>query len=181
MAVTHLHALHDARAELTGPLGEALRYLGGAGEAVLRAPDGGDQIVHAQGGHDGVGVFGRDDAHVDAEALLQCDARLEPAQRLLVRHEEQIADLLEAGIDAELLREVLEHAQALEGETDLRLRGELGADAARGLAGGAAAHRLALEDDDVALAAAGQIVGDAAAHHAAADDDHAGRFWLAHG
>ena len=112
---------------------------------------------------------------------MQCDACLEAPQRLLVRDEEQIADLLEAGIDAELLREVLEHAQALEGETDLRLRGKLGADAARGLAGGAAAHRLALEDDDVALAAAGQIVGDAAAHHAAADDDHAGSFWLAHG
>src|SRR5882724_11528363 len=145
----HLHAFHDAGAQLAGPLGEALGHLGGAGQAVLGTPHGGDQVVHVQGGHDGLGFLGRDDAHVDAEALLQRDARLEGAQVLLVGDEEEIADLLEAGVDAELLREVLEHAEALEGEADFRLRRELGADAARGFAGGAAAYGLALEDDDV--------------------------------
>ncbi len=112
---------------------------------------------------------------------MQCDACLEAPQRLLVRDEEEIADLLEAGIDAELFREVLEDAKALEREADLRLGRELGADATRGLAGGAAAHGLALEDDHVTLAAAGQVVGDAAAHHAAADDDYACGLGLVHG
>src|SRR5207245_207082 len=120
-------------------------------------------------------------AYVDAEAALQGNARLEAPQGLLVRDEEEIADLLEAGIDAELFREVLEHAEALEGEADLRLRGELRADAAGGFAGRPAAHCFALEHDHVPLAAAGEVVGDAAAHHAAADDDDAGGLGLGHG
>src|ERR1700730_1818445 len=177
----HLDAFHDAGAQLAGPLREALGHLGGAGEAVLRAPDGGDQVVHAQRGHDGLRFFRRDDAHVDAQAPLERDARLEAAQVLFVRDQEEIADLLEARVDAELLREILEHAEALEREADLRLGRELGADAARGLAGGAAADCLALEDDDVTLATPGQVIGDAAADHAAADDDHACCLWLIHG
>ena len=58
--------------------------------------------------------------------------------------------------------EILQHLQALERETDLRLGGELGADPSRGLAGGTAAHRLALEHDHVTHVPAGQVVGDAA-------------------
>ncbi len=104
---------------------------------------------------------------------MQGDACLEAAQVLLVRDEKQVADLLEAWVDAEFVLEALEHAEALEREADLRFGRELGADATRRLAGGTAAHRLALEDDHVALAAAGQMIGDAAANHAAPDDDDA--------
>src|SRR5215470_15846458 len=176
----HLHALHDAGAQLPGARGEALRHLGGAGQAVLRSPHGGNQIVDAEGGHEGLGVLGRDDAHIDAEAPLHRDALLEAAEVLLLGDEEEVADLLEAGIDPELFGEVLEHLEALQGEADLRLRRELRADASRRLARGPATHGLALEDDHVPLAATGEVVRDAAANHAAPDDDHARRLWLRH-
>ena len=112
---------------------------------------------------------------------MERDALLEAAQVLFLGDEEEIADLLEAGVDAELLAEILEHPEALEREADLRLGGELGADAARGLAGGAAAHRLALEDDHVTHVPASEVIGNAAADHAATDDDYACCFGLVHG
>jgi hypothetical protein len=51
--------------------------------------------------------------------------------------------------------------------------GKLRTDPARGLAGGAAADGLPLDDEDVGDAARGEMVGDGAADDAAADDDHA--------
>src|SRR6267143_2047011 len=90
----------------------------------------------------------------DAEPALQRDARLEAAEVGGIGDEEQVADLLVAGIHAELVLEPLEDLDGLEREANLRVRGELGADTAGGLAGGAAADRLALEHDDVAHAAA---------------------------
>lgn len=42
----HLDALDDARPELARPSREAVGDLGRTGHAVLRAPDGGDEIVH---------------------------------------------------------------------------------------------------------------------------------------
>src|SRR5215475_11731501 len=166
-----LDAFHDTGAQLPGARGEALRHLGRAGQAVLRPPHGGDEIVYAEGGHEGLGVLGGDYAYVHAEAPLHRDALLEAAEVLLLGDEEEVADLLEAGIDAEVLGEVLEHLEALQGEADLRLGRKLRADAARRLARGPAAHRLALEDDHVSLPATGEVIGDAAAHHATPDDD----------
>src|SRR5262249_37266470 len=89
--------------------------------------------------------------------------------------QEQIADLLVTGIDAELFLEALEHADRLEREANLGLGRELYADAAGGLARRPRADRLALDDDDVGEAAPGSIVGDAAAHHAATDHHRARR------
>src|SRR5262249_55412415 len=63
--------------------------------------------------------------------------------------------------------------EALEREADLRLGRELRADAARGLARRAAAHRFPLEDKDIAYPEARQMIGDTAAHHATSDDDDA--------
>ena len=111
-------------------------------------------------------------AHVDAEASLEIHPRLVSAEILGLGDQEQIADLPVAGVDAELLLEPLEDPDRLEGEADLGLRGELGANAARRLARGARADRVALEHEDVARAAPGQVIGDAASDHAAADDDH---------
>src|SRR5262249_1981707 len=151
--------------------GEALRHLGRAGQAVLRPPHGGDEIVHAEGGHEGLGVLGGDHAYVHAEAPLHRDALVEAAEDLLLGDEEQVADLLEAGIDAELLCAVLETVEAAQREADLRLGRKLRADAACRLARGPAAHGLALEDNHVSLPATGEVIGDAAADHAAPDDD----------
>src|SRR5262249_6252037 len=139
-----------------------------------------DEIGDAEGGHEGLGVLGRDDAHIDAEAPLYRDALLEAAEVLLLGDKEEVADLLEAGIDAELLDKVLEHFEALQGEADLRLRGKLRADPSRRLARRPAAHCLALQHDHVPLPATGQVIRNAAADHAAPDDDHARRLWLGH-
>jgi hypothetical protein len=58
---------------------------------------------------------------VDAEPPLQRDPRLEALEVGVIRDQEEIADLLVAGIDAELVRERLEDADALERKLDLRL------------------------------------------------------------
>ena len=174
-------ALRDAHPQLARPPGEAVGDLRRSGHAVLRPPHGGDEVVDAQGRHQRLRVLGRDAAHVDAEAPLEGHPLLEAAQIVLVGHEEQVADLPVADVDAELLPEVLEHANGLQREADLRLGGELGADAARRLARGAGAHGLALDDDDVAQSAAGEVIGDAAADDSAADDHRACRAGNAHG
>ena len=174
------HALGDRHTALARALREAVGDLRRAREAVARSPHGGDQIVDAQRGHELLGVGGRDHAHVDAEPSLQGDPRLEAAQVVGIGDEEEVADLLVAGIDAELLLEPLEDLDGLQREADLRLRRELRADAAGGLRRGAAAHRLALDDHDVAHAAPSEVIGDGAADHAASDDHDAGRAGKAH-
>src|SRR5438876_794761 len=168
------HALGERHAALARAPREAVGDLRRTGEAVARAPHGGHEVVDAQRGHELLRVVGGDHAHVDAEPVLQRDPRLEAAQVRGIADEEQVADLLVADVDAELVLEALEDLDGLEREPDLRLGRELRADAAGGLRGGAAADRLALEHDDVAHAAAREVVGDRAAHHAAADDHDAG-------
>mgnify|MGYP003693915355 CR=1 FL=1 len=152
----------------------AKAFVTSAGPAMpsFGAPHRGDQVVDVKRGHQRLGLARRDDAHVDAEASLQRHPGLVSAEILGVGDQEQIADLPVAGVDAELVLEPLEDPDRLEGEADLGLRGELGANAARRLARGARADRVPLEHEDVARAAPGQVIGDAASDHAAADDDH---------
>src|SRR3972149_1537899 len=110
------------------------------------------------GGPQPLRLVRRDDADVDAAAPLQRHALLEALEVGRVGDEEEVADLLVAGIDAELLLEPLEHRDGLQREAHLSLGGELGADAAGRLAGGAAADGLALDHDDVTQTATGQMV-----------------------
>src|SRR6185503_8472150 len=131
-------------------------------------------------GDDGLGLGRTDLAHVHAEPPLQRHALAEAVQVGLVGDQEQVADLPVADVDAEFFLEALEDADGLQREADFGLGGELRADAAGRLAGGAAAHRLALEHHDVLLATLREVVRDAAADDAAADDDRAGRAGKGH-
>ena len=54
----HLDAFPDANAEVPSPAGEAGRDLGRSREAVRGPPDGGDQVVDAESGHERLGVPG---------------------------------------------------------------------------------------------------------------------------
>ena len=110
---------------------------------------------------------------------LCCKAMFSPEDRLLrgVGDEEEIPLLAQADVASEALGEGLPDADALLGETDIRLGGELLADAAGGVGGGAAPDLIALQDDHVGDAPLGQGVGDGAAHDPGADDDDLGR-WL---
>src|SRR5262249_59655771 len=100
---------------------------------------------------------------------------------VIAHNEEEIPDLLESRIAADLLLEALEDFEALDREADLGFGRELTADPARGLAGGAAPDCLPLEHDHVTHAAPREVVGDAAPDDTASDDDHAGRPWRRHG
>src|SRR3972149_1708312 len=124
----------------------------------VAAPGCAAVVSPAGGGHQPLRLVRRDDADVDAAAPLQRHALLEALEVGRVGDEEEVADLLVAGIDAELLLEPLEHRDGLQREAHLSLGGELGADAAGRLAGGAAADGLALDHDDVTQTATGQMV-----------------------
>src|SRR5262249_58708236 len=139
-----------------------------------------DQVVDAQGGDDRLRLGRRDLPHVHAEPSLQRHALAEATPVRLVGDQEEVADLPVANVDPELFLEALEDRDRLQREADLRLGGELRANAARRLAGRAAADRLALEHDDVALPALRQVIRNAAADDAAADDDRAGRAGKSH-
>src|SRR5262249_44998277 len=133
------------------------------------------------GGEELLRVIGGDPPDIPAEPTLQGDARLEAAQVIRVGDQEQVADLLVARVDTELVLEALEDANGLEREPDLGLRRKLRANAARGLRRGAAADGLTLEHQHVAHTTAREMVGDRAADHAAADDHDAGSAGKGHG
>src|SRR5262245_16288786 len=177
----HAGALDNLHAQLARAPREPGGDLGGAGEPVAGAPYGGDQIADLERGHQLARVVRRDQAHVAAQPVLEGDSLLEALELLLIRDQEEVADLLVSGVDAEFFLEAFEHPDGLEGEANLGLGRELDANAAGRLARRSRADRLALHDDDIALAAPRQVVGDAATHDAATDHDHAGCLRLLHG
>ena len=63
-----------------GAARETVGHLGRPGQSVVRAPHGGDEVVHTEGRHEFLGVVRRDDADVDAHAALEGDALLVAAQ-----------------------------------------------------------------------------------------------------
>ena len=169
--------LLDSHAERAGGLGVADGRAVGVDPAVFRAEGAAEDVVEDDVGVDLGDLCRSHPARGDAEALLQGEVLAE--DRLLggVGEEEEVALLAEADVASEALLEGLPDADAVGGEADIRLGGELLADAAGGVGGGAAPDRIALQDDDVGHAALGQRVGDGAAHDPRADDDGLGR-WL---
>src|SRR2546422_1014599 len=139
-----------------------------SGEAI--APG---EVVHPEGRHELAGIVGCDHTHVGPERALEGDPLFESAELLGVGDEEEIADLLVAGVDTELVLEALEHADGFQREADLGLGRKLDPDPARRLARGPRADRLALHDDDVRETAPREMVGDAAADDTATDHHRA--------
>jgi hypothetical protein len=86
------HALDDPRPVLARALREPSRHLGGAGHAVLRSPDGGEEIVDTERGHERLRLGGADLAHVDAEPSLESHPLPEAAEVGRVGDQEQVAD-----------------------------------------------------------------------------------------
>ena len=85
--------------------------------------------------------------------------------------QEQVADLVQVDLLAELLLERLERPQAAQPELDVDRVGELRADAPGRLAGGPGPELVLLDQHHVADPGRGQVVGGAQADDAAADDD----------
>ena len=80
--------------------------------------------------------------------------------------------LTERDLRAGQLAEALELVQGAEGDPDVQLVRELGADPARRLAGRAGRERLPLEQDDVLHAQLAKVERGARSERAAPDDDH---------
>ena len=94
---------------------------------------------------------------------------------LRLREDEQVADLPEVSGVSRLLLERLQQLDRESLDSDIRLRRELLAHAARTLARRLRAERLALEQQHVDLSL-GELVGQGAAHDAAPDDDYVSAF-----
>jgi len=168
----HGATLDDGRAEPRHRRGVALDGGLGSRVAVERAERGGEEVVRAEPRDDAARLLGREQARGDAELLLKREGAAEGGDLLLARQQEEVAPLLEADLAARLLGEALVAADALERDPDVQLVRELGADAAGGLARGARAEGLPLDEDAAGGARARQVVEGARAHDAAADDDH---------
>ena len=148
---SHLDALHDAGPQLAAR--RAKPWVTSAGPAM---PSWGPQTAATRSSTRRAGTMAWASLGLMTRTSTprrRCSAMRvsKPRRSFVVRDEEEIADLLEAGIDAELLLEETRSTRRLSSEKRISVSvRELGADPAGGLAGGAAAHGLPLEDDDVA-------------------------------
>src|SRR2546426_4502389 len=106
----------------------------------------------------------------EAVPLLRRGAILDPAPRLVVVWEEQVAALAQPDVDAELLREAAHEVDRLLGQLDQRRRGPLRAHPAAVAARGPLAEVAALEHQDATGSETGQVPGQREPHDPAADD-----------
>ena len=88
--------------------------------------------------------------------------------------EEQVADPVQVDLLTGAHAEPAEGLQAARTELDVDPVGELGTDAARGLAGRALAELVPFEQHDIADARLGEVEGDAGADRPTSDDDDVG-------
>ncbi len=166
----HAAALDDAGPEGGGCGCVALRRGLRRRVAVDRAERRREDVVDAQPGDDAAGLVGADEPRRHAEALLQLHRPRERRDLPLGRQQEEIAPLLEVDLPSRLLGEVAVAADALEGDANVELVRELGADPAGRLARRAGRQSLAFDEHAIAAAGLRQVVESARAHDAAADD-----------
>jgi hypothetical protein len=140
----------------------------------VRAPHRRQHVVHPHRRHQLACLLGADHARVRAERVLDGHVLAEARDVGLGGEEEEIALLPEVALRAHLVAEPLEELDAAKGELHLDFQRKLYADPAGGLAGGPRAHRVALEDEDVAGSLAREVIGDGGADGAGADDDDVG-------
>src|SRR5215208_2597973 len=131
-------------AERASRLGETDRRAVGVAPAVFRTKGAADDVVEEDMRVELSDLLGSHPARGDAEALLQGNVLTEDGLLRRVGDEEEIALLAQTDVAAEALGEGLPDADALLGETDIRLGRELLADASGGVGGCAAPDLIAL-------------------------------------
>ena len=143
----HFHLLLEGGAALLGRVRESDRDFVGAREPVLRREGRPGHIVGAEEWPARRHFLRGQERDVDSELPLKRDALLEMPELLGRDGEKEISDLMEFGVGSERFPKSLVERDRIEGELDVGLGRELGADPSGGAARVAAAEELALEHD----------------------------------
>ncbi len=169
--------LDDAHAVLPCAAGERLGDVGRVRLAVGRQESGADQVGRVHQRPQILGLGGREQMHLEAEAARGGGLAPELDHAVGIAGKAQAAVALPARRLAGLgLEPLVQLDRVLEQPGDVGVAAQL-ADEPGGMPGRARGQLVALEQHDVAPAGAGEVVGDRAADDAAADDDAAGDGW----
>ncbi len=170
----HARVGMELRPVAPGALGERERQLAGVDVAVGRDVRGTEHALRGQRREQPLGVLGGDQLDRQPERPRPAGLALELLHPLLRRSQPQRADLVPAGLQADLLLQGAvevdrgdHHLREAERATEL-------ADEARGVEGRAAGQVGSLDQDDVVPAEPGEPVEDGRAADSAADDDRTG-------
>ena len=138
---------------------------------VLGRPGGGQQPLGVDQRREPLGLGDVDHPAGHAQLVLDRHVPLERLDLVGLVEQEQVADLAQVDVLAELTLEGLERPQAPQPELDVDRVGELRAHSPGRPAGGAGPELVPLEQQHVRNPGPGQVVGRAQTDHAATHDD----------